>query len=103
MLDSASDIERHSRVDVVMIEPPGALARARGPFDCISTADLHTKVRDLVAAEFHDTLGVLGIAQHRVAKLFAVSLRSVRRWRHGDRRVPRGVAIVVRLLAAKAI
>ena len=50
--------------------------------------------------EFHTTLGALGIA--RVAQLFGVGPRSVRRWRDGDRRVPRGVDILVHLLATGA-
>src|SRR5262249_5355373 len=55
------------------------------------------------AGEFRATLGALGIAQHRVAQLFGVGPRSVRRWQHGDRRVPCGVGIVLRLLAAGAV
>jgi hypothetical protein len=55
------------------------------------------------ATEFHEALGTLGIAQHRVAKLFGVSPRHVRRWRHGDRRVPCGVGIVLRLLATGVV
>jgi GcrA cell cycle regulator len=47
--------------------------------------------------------GVLGLAQCRVAQLFGVGPRSVRRWQHGDRRVPRGVGIVLRLLATGAV
>jgi hypothetical protein len=35
--------------------------------------------------------------------MFGVRPRSVRRWQHGDRRVPRGVGIVLRLLAAGVI
>jgi GcrA cell cycle regulator len=50
--------------------------------------------------EFHEALGTLGIAQQRVAALFGVGSRSVRRWQDGERRVPHGVGIVVRLLAA---
>ena len=48
-------------------------------------------------------LGALGIAQHRVAQLFGVGPRSVRRWQYGDRRVPCGVGIVLRLLAAGTV
>lgn len=55
------------------------------------------------ATEFRATLGALGIAQHRLATLFGVGPRSVRRWQYGERRVPRGVAIVIRLLAAGAV
>jgi hypothetical protein len=45
----------------------------------------------------------LGIAQHRLARWFAVSVRSVRRWQAGDRCTPCGVAILMRLLAAGAV
>src|SRR5262249_15770323 len=45
------------------------------------------------------TLGALGLAQHRVAQLFGVGPRSVRRWRDGTRHTPRGVDIVLRLVA----
>jgi hypothetical protein len=53
--------------------------------------------------EFHATLGVLGITQHRAAQLFGVGPRSIRRWQDGDRRVPCGVGIVLRLLAAGTV
>jgi hypothetical protein len=53
--------------------------------------------------EFHQTLGSLNLAQQRVAALFDVSPRAVRRWRDGERRVPCGVDIVVHLLAAGAV
>jgi hypothetical protein len=46
-------------------------------------------------------LGALGIT--RVARLFGVGPRSVRRWRDGDRRVPCGVVILARLLAAGTV
>ena len=55
------------------------------------------------AIEFRATLGALGLEQQRVAQLFGVKPRCVRRWRHGDRPVPCGVAIVLRLLAAGAV
>ena len=58
---------------------------------------------DLSVAEFRAMLGALGIAQHRVAQLFGVGPRSVRRWRDGTRRVPAGVSIVFRLLATGAV
>jgi len=60
-------------------------------------------VSNLATTEFRETLGALGIAQRRVAQLFGVGPRSIRRWQHGDRRVPRGVGIVLRLLAAGAV
>jgi hypothetical protein len=53
--------------------------------------------------EFCEAIGALGIAQHRVAQLFGVGPRSVRRWQNGDRRVPCGVGIVLRLLAAGTV
>jgi hypothetical protein len=57
----------------------------------------------VATTEFHATLSALGLAQDRVAKVFGVGPRSVRRWQHGDRRVPCGVRIVLRLLAAGAV
>src|SRR5262249_54766985 len=45
----------------------------------------------------------LGLAQHRIARWFGVGPRSVRRWQYGDRRIPCGVAIVFRLLAAGTV
>src|SRR5262245_13290473 len=59
--------------------------------------------RATAADEFRETLGTLGLAQCHVARLFAVGPRSVRRWQHGQRRVPLGIVIVCRLLAAGAI
>jgi hypothetical protein len=53
--------------------------------------------------EFRETLGVLGLPQERVAQLFGVQPRCVRHWRYGDRPVPCGVGIVLRLLAAGVV
>ena len=66
---------------------------------------IHAEASDSAVAttEFRETLGALGIAQHRVARLFGVGPRSVRRWQDGDRRVPCGVGIVLRLLAAGTV
>ena len=50
----------------------------------------------VVGTEFRATLDALGIAQHRVAQLFGVGPRSVRRWQDGDRRIPCGIGIVLR-------
>jgi len=61
------------------------------------------QVSNLAAAEFRTALDALGLAQCRVARWFGVSPRSVRRWQRGDRHVPRGVGIVLRLLAAEMI
>ena len=66
---------------------------------------VHAEASDsaVAATEFRATLAALGIAQHRVARLFGVGPRSVRRWQDGDRRVPCGVSLVVRLLACGAV
>ena len=66
---------------------------------------IHAEASDpsVATTEFRATLDALGIAQHRVAQLFGVGPRSVRRWQDGDRRVPCGVGIVLRLLAAGAV
>jgi GcrA cell cycle regulator len=64
---------------------------------------LHTKTSDRAVTEFHEILGTLGIAQHRVAKWFGVGPRSVRRWRDGTRHVPRAVDIVCNLLIMKVV
>jgi hypothetical protein len=55
------------------------------------------------ATELRETLSALGITQHRIAQLFGVGPRSVRRWQDGERRVPCGVGIVLRLLAAGTV
>jgi hypothetical protein len=60
----------------------------------------YTEPSGLAAIEFRETLGALGLGLQRVAELFGVKARCVRRWRRGDRPVPCGVAIVFRLLAA---
>jgi hypothetical protein len=66
---------------------------------------IHTEASNLSVAttDFRETLGALGITQHHVARLFGVGPRSVRRWQYGDRRVPCGVGIVLRLLAAGTV
>jgi GcrA cell cycle regulator len=67
-------------------------------------ADLRRRQPPATAAdEFRATLGALGLTQHHVAKLFGVSPRNVRRWQYGDRRVPCGVGIVLRLLATGTV
>jgi hypothetical protein len=53
--------------------------------------------------EFRETLDALGLAQQRVARLFNVGVRSVRRWRDGARRIPCGVDILLRLMACGAV
>ena len=59
--------------------------------------------RSVAAAELRAALGALNITQRRLAQLFAVNPRTVRHWRYGDRRLPRGVAIVLRLLATGVV
>jgi hypothetical protein len=61
---------------------------------------LHT-ASDLSAAEFREALGVLG--QHRIARLFSVSPRHVRRWRDSTRHVPPGIRIIFHLLTTRVI
>ena len=53
--------------------------------------------------EFRAALNGLGLTQHHIARLFTVNPRTVRHWRYGDRRLPRGVAIVLRLLATGVV
>jgi len=55
------------------------------------------------ATEFRETLDALNITQTRIARLFNVTTRHVRRWQHGDRNVPHTVGLVVNLLAAGVI
>src|SRR5262249_47209060 len=59
--------------------------------------------RAAAATEFGATLGELGLPQLRVAKLFGISSRHVRRWQRGDRRVPRAVGLVINLLVTGAV
>jgi hypothetical protein len=46
---------------------------------------------------------MLGIEQCRLAQLFDVSPRCVRRWQRGERHLPRGIAVLLRLLITKTI
>ena len=59
--------------------------------------------RAAAATEFARTLDMLDVTQLRIARLFGTTPRTIRRWRDGTRRTPRGVDIVLRLLAAGAI
>jgi hypothetical protein len=59
--------------------------------------------RTAAVTEFARALDTLDIPQFRAAKIFAVSERSLRRWRDGTRRVPRGIGILFRLLAAGVV
>src|SRR5262245_56893641 len=52
------------------------------------------------ATEFRATLDALGVSQRRAARLFNVPPRHIRRWQHGDRRVPHAVGIVCNILTA---
>jgi hypothetical protein len=59
--------------------------------------------RAAATTEFARALDALGITQRQAARLFNVNVRHVRRWRHGDRHVPRGVSIVLNLLIAQKV
>jgi|SRR6516165_8188627 len=61
--------------------------------------DLRQRHRRATATtEFARALDALGIAQRQAARLFNVNVRHVRRWGRGDRRVPVGVTLLLRLL-----
>lgn len=66
---------------------------------------VHAEAHDpsVAKTEFGAAIAALGITQQRVARLFGVGPRSIRRWQDGDRRVPSGVSLVVRLLACGAV
>jgi hypothetical protein len=55
------------------------------------------------SSEFRAMIDTLGLAHHRAARLFAVNQRSIRRWRDGDRHVPYGVGLILRLVVAGAV
>jgi hypothetical protein len=57
----------------------------------------------MAGTEFRESLNALGIAQVHIARLFHTNPRNVRRWLGGTRRVPAGIDIVLRLLAAKVV
>ena len=59
--------------------------------------------RAAAPTEFGAAFTTLGLPQNRVAKLFGVSCRHIRRWQHGNRTVPRAVRLVINLLVAGAI
>ena len=48
---------------------------------------VHAEASDsaVAATEFRATLAALGIAQNRVARLFGVGQKSIKRWRAGER------------------
>ena len=73
----------------------------------LATPELHSmfglrrrRPRAAAVTEFSAALKKLGFPQNRVAKLFGVSCRHIRRWQHGDRTVPRAVRLVINLLVA---
>jgi hypothetical protein len=57
----------------------------------------------LVESSDLSPISELGITQRRAAKIFAVSERHFRRWRSGDRQIPTGVAILLRLVAMRRV
>jgi len=59
--------------------------------------------RAAAAAEFGAVLAELGLTQSRIAQVFNVTARCVRRWQRGERRLPRGICIVIHLLRAGAV
>jgi len=59
--------------------------------------------RSTAATEFRAALAALGIPQTRVAELFNVNPRHIRRWRSGDRRLPHAVGLVVNLLTTGVV
>jgi len=76
----------------------------------LATPELHSmfglrrrRPRAAAVTEFSAALKKLGFPQNRVAKLFGVSCRHIRRWQHGNRTVPRAVRLVINLLVAGAI
>jgi hypothetical protein len=55
------------------------------------------------ATEFRAALAALNLKQRYAAGLFGTSVRNLRRWRNGQRPIPFGIAILVRLLNAGAV
>ena len=66
---------------------------------------VHAEANDpsVTKTEFGAAIAALDIARHHAARLFGVGERSIRRWQAGARRVPCGVNIVLRLLAAGCV
>src|SRR5262252_5215407 len=87
--------------------PGAALIPRQGHLLCRShhIMTIHVETSDLstAAVELHEVLGTLGVTQCCIARWFAVDPRSIRRWLRGSRRVPRGAAIVIHLLALEVI
>jgi hypothetical protein len=55
------------------------------------------------AAQFRAALDRLGLSQLGAARLFQSNDRTVRRWAIGERSVPIGIVIVLRLMLANKI
>ena len=73
------------------------------PFQRIMATRAETSDLAAVSTRFRAVLDALGLAQHRIARLFNVTPRTVRRWKCGARRTPCGVDIVLRLLATGTV
>jgi len=59
--------------------------------------------RAAATTEFARVLDATGITQSHASRLFRVTQRHVRRWRHADRPVPVGVDILLRLMVTGVI
>jgi DNA-binding transcriptional regulator YiaG len=57
----------------------------------------------VTAKQFRNALDRLGLSQLGAARLFDANDRTVRRWAIGERSVPVGVAMMLRLLLAGKI
>lgn len=57
----------------------------------------------MTAKQFRDALDRLGLSQLGAARLFNANDRTARRWALGERSVPEGVSILLRLLLAGKI
>src|SRR5262249_32312946 len=64
----------------------------------VGSSDLST-----AAVELREVLSELSVTQRRMGQLLGVAPRSVRRWRRGDRHIPHGICILLRLLDMGAI
>src|SRR5262249_4507554 len=83
---------------------PGAADPAPGHLYTARMA-LHAETSSLSVAtvELRAALDALGVSQRHAADLFHVTPRHVRRWLHGDRRIPHSTALVIHFLTMKAI
>jgi DNA-binding transcriptional regulator YiaG len=89
------------KADVVSARCPIELAEHTRVPECQRI--MKASDRSMAAVELRAALGALNITQRRLAQLFTVNPRTVRHWGYGDRRLPRGVAIVLRLLATGVV